>query len=366
MNLFDDGFRPFFLGAAAVAAIHVFLWLAFLSGDGISPQGWSPMVWHAHEMVFGFAAALIAGFLLTAVGNWTGRQVAGPALMAGLFALWLAARVAVGWSAIPAGWSQALAAAFFPALTVVVAVPVLRARNARNYPVIAILTLLSAAGIAVHLLSPMAVLRAATDLLLLLMLFVGARVIPFFTGRRLPQLALRNSPRLGWITLVTAAGAVFSGWVFARSPLLAALQGTAGVLVILQLCQWKPWRTLGEPMLWILHLGFLWLGMALLLRAAPLPPAAALHALTVGALGCLSIGMMARVALGHSGREIRADDWIVTAFVLVALAVIPRLLYPMLGFNGGRMMLLLSGALWALGFLVYFLRFLPVMLTPRR
>lgn len=366
MHLFDDGFRPFFLGAAVTAALGVAVWMAFLDGASGSPAGWSPVVWHAHEMIFGFAAALIAGFLLTAVGNWTGRRVAGPAMLAALLTLWVAARVSVHWSPdfLPPGpW---LAAAFFPALTVLVAIPIVATRNARNYPVIAVLLILSSAGILVHILDPLAVLRVATDILLLLMLFIGTRIVPFFTGRRLGDADIRPRPPLAGATLAVAVAAVAAGWVSTHAPATSALQAAAGLLVMFQLSRWKPWRTLREPMLWILHLGYMWLGLALLLRAAPLPSATALHALTVGALGCLAIGMMTRVALGHSGRDIRADAWMTAAFATVALAVIPRLLYPALGFNEGRVMLLLSGALWSLGFLIYFLRFLPVMVAPSR
>ena len=363
--LFDDGFRPFFLAASGLAAFHVLGWIAFLTGNGTSPPGWSPFVWHGHEMVFGFASALIAGFLLTAVGNWTGRRVAGPRLIAALLALWVVPRVGLVFPILPMPLTQALAAAFFPALAIVVARPIIATRNARNYQVVAILVALSVAGIAVHLWPSVAYLRAAIDVVMVLMTIIGARVIPFFTSRTLPALGVSDNRPLGHTATGAVVATVLAGWLWPDAAWVPWLAVLAGVLLLARMVWWKPWGTLRQPMLWILHLGYLWIAVSLLLRAAPLPPASSLHALTMGALGCLAVGMMSRVALGHSGRMIRADGWIVLSFVLVAVAVVPRLLYPELPFNHGRVALVCAAALWAAGFLVYFVRYLPVMLTPR-
>lgn len=363
--LFQDGFRPFFLGAAAVASAQVLAWLAFLGGSGGLPAGWSPVIWHGHEMIFGFAAALIAGFLLTAVPNWTGTRVAGPGLIAAMFLLWAVPRVGPYWPAMPLPLMQALSAAFLPVLALVIAVPIIRGRNARNYKVILVLTALAAAGILLHLRPSLAALRAAADLLLMLMLIIGARIIPFFTGRRLPHVAVTNDPTLAFMVPVTALVAVILGWRFQPALPLALLNLAAGALVLVQLAQWKPWATLREPMLWILHLGYAWLGVALLLCGLGAPISVGIHAVTVGALGCLAIGMMARVALGHGGREIRADIYMVTAFVMVAAAALPRLAYALLPFNEGRVALTVSGLLWSFGFLLYLVRFIPVMFSAR-
>ena len=363
--LFDDGFRPFFLAASGLAAFHVLGWIAFLTGNGTSPPGWSPFVWHGHEMVFGFASALIAGFLLTAVGNWTGRRVAPPWLIAALLVLWVIPRVGLVFPILPMAVTQVLAAAFFPALAIVIARPIIATKNVRNYQIIAILVALSIAGIAVHLWPSVTYLRTAIDVVMILMTIIGGRVIPFFTSRTLPALGVVDRRALGH----TAAGAVIAtavaGWLFPGADWVSWLAVVAGVLLLARMWFWKPWGTLRQPMLWILHLGYLWIAVSLILRATPLPPASSLHALTMGALGCLAIGMMSRVALGHSGRMIRADAWIVLSFVLVAVAVIPRLVYPELPFNHGRIALFCAAMLWAGGFTVYFLRYLPVMVTPR-
>ncbi|MEX0900360.1 MAG: NnrS family protein [Gammaproteobacteria bacterium] len=366
MPLFSDGFRPFFLAASGFAVFHVIAWVAFLTGSGQGAVGWSPLVWHGHEMVFGFAAALIAGFLLTAVGNWTGRLVAGPRLIAGLAVLWLVPRIGLVWPVLPMPVVEVLAAAFFPALTLVVAVPILATRNRRNYPVLAILTALSLAGVAVHLWPSVAFLRAAIDVVMILLVFIGARVIPFFTGRGLPTLGVKDNAQLGHVSVAAVIAAVIAGWLAPTAAWPGWVAVAAALLLAARMTYWKPWGTLGVPLLWILHVGYLWIVIALALRATPFPPAATLHALTMGALGSLAIGMMTRVALGHSGRPLRADGWMVTAFVLIATAVVPRLIYPLLPFNAGRLALVVAAALWVAGFLVYFVRFVPVMFTRRR
>ena len=366
MPLFDDGFRPFFLAASGLAAFHVVAWIAFLTGGGHGPAGWSPLVWHGHEMVFGFAAALIAGFLLTAVGNWTGRAVAGPWLIAGLFVLWLVPRVGLVWPILPMPIVAVLAAAFVPALTLVVAAPIVATENRRNYPVLMVLTALSAAGIAVHLWPSIAFLRGAVDVVTVLLVVIGARVIPFFTARALPALGIADAPaRLAHASVFAVLAALAAGWIAPDAEWPGWLAVVAAVLLVARMAYWKPWRTLRVPLLWILHVGYLWIAVAFAVRATPFPPTATLHALTMGALGSLAIGMMTRVALGHSGRRLHADGWMVTAFVLVAVAVLPRIVYPLLPFNLGRIALVAAATLWVAGFTLYFVRFIPIMFTKR-
>lgn len=366
LTILEDGFRPFFLGAAAVAAGQVLLWLSFLTGAISLPVDWSPVLWHGHELVYGFASALIAGFLLTAVPNWAGVRFASPGLILSLFLLWLIPRVGMYIAALPFSWMQALSAAFFPILALVVAIPIIGGRDSRNYKVVLILAALATTGILLHLQPSINTLRIATDFLLILMLVIGARVIPFFTGRRLPAAGVSNSLLLSFMVPTTAVVALALAWWLPNSPPLALLNLVAGGLIFLQLAQWKPWTTFREPMLWILHLGFAWIGIAFLMRGFGAAASVATHAVTVGALGCLAIGMMTRVALGHSGRDLRADAFMVAAFIMVALAAVPRLVYALLPFNEGRVALMVSGFLWAFGFLIYLIRFTPIMFTPRK
>lgn len=364
MHLFDDGFRPFFLGAAAVAALQVVVWVAFLGGWLTLPETVSPVVWHGREMVFGFAAALVAGFLLTAVANWTARPVTGPAGIAVLFALWLAGRVAP-WLGLTPTSAMYVSALFLPALALVIAVPIVRARNARNYPVLAILLAFAVTTIALALSPSIEPLYAAVDVLTVLMVLVGARVIPFFTGRRRPDLGVRIGGPLALATVVLAIGALSLQWIAPGAGWVRAVHALAGVSVAACLLTWRSWRILHEPMLWILHAGYAWLGVGFLMRAADLPGTAALHAVTVGALGYLAIGMMTRVALGHTGRELRAGPWMTAAFACIALAAPARMVAPFVPGELVHMSLAGSALLWSAGFTLYIIRFVPVMFRPR-
>lgn len=365
MHLFDDGFRPFFLGAAAVAALQVVAWIAFLTGNLALPEASSPVVWHGREMVFGFAAALVAGFLLTAVANWTDRPVTGQVGIAVLFLLWLAGRVAP-WLGLTPTSVMYISAAFLPVLALVIAVPIVRTRNARNYPVLAILLAFALSTIALATTPSLMPLYAAVDVLTVLMLLVGARIIPFFTGRRLPDLGVRAGGPLALATVVLATGALSLHWVAPGAGWVRAMHALAGVSVLACLVAWRSWRVLLEPMLWILHAGYAWLGIGFLMRAAGLPGTAALHAITVGALGCLAIGMMTRVALGHTGRELRAGALMTAAFVCMLLAAPVRLVAPVVTGEFAHLPLAGAALLWSIAFALYFIRFVPVMINPRR
>ncbi|MCA1798271.1 MAG: NnrS family protein [Xanthomonadaceae bacterium] len=364
MALFSDGFRPFFLGAAAAASLHIAMWLSFLFGDGVAPAGQSPIVWHGGELLFGFASALVAGFLLTAVGNWTGRRVAGPALLAALFTLWVAGRIAP-WAGASSLLSAILVAAFGVALTLVIARPIVAARNARNYPVVGIIAAFAAAAAWLAFRPSVPPLHAAADALLVLMVFIGARVIPFFTRRRFPETSVVPGGLFTWIAVALTVAAVVARWTPLPSLVTSVVEGAAAVSLVALLFRWRWWATLREPMLWILHLGYAWLALTLVLRAVEAPASAALHALTVGALGALAIGMMTRVALGHTGRPIQADAWMTAAFVLVALSPLARLGYGVLPFDAARIALILGGVLWSAGFALYTVRFVPVMFSRR-
>lgn len=364
MNLLTDGFRPFFLGAAAIAALQVVAWVAFLGGWMTLPESVSPVVWHGREMLFGFAAALVAGFLLTAVTNWTSRPVTGQAGIAILFLLWLAGRIAPWLGLTPTGVMY-VSALFLPALALVIAVPIIRTRNTRNYPVLAILLAFALTTIALAISPSVAPLYAAVDVLTLLMVLVGARVIPFFTGRRMPELGVRAGGPLALATVVLAVIALSVHWIGPDAGWVRSIHALAGVSVLACLVTWRAWRVLHEPMLWILHAGFAWLGVGFLMRAAGLPGTAALHAFTVGALGCLAIGMMTRVALGHTGRELRAGAWMTAAFVCMVLAAPVRLVAPLVG-ESAHLPLAGAALLWSIAFALYFVRFVPVMFGPRR
>ncbi|HKT32249.1 MAG TPA: NnrS family protein [Gammaproteobacteria bacterium] len=364
-------FRPLFLCAALSASLGIFAWALFLHMGLLPASSLPPLAWHGHELLFGFAGALVAGFLLTAVAEWTKLATFKPASLVLLVAVWLAARVLFLLPAhVPYALTAFLDCAFFGLLLLMVARPILKSRNRRNYFVIALLSAFTLADVAFHLsvagvihVAERSVLYWMIDLFTVLMLSIGGRVIPFFTARRLSNASVHRYRWLDWSVNGGAAILVLLDIILPRSATLAAVSLAVALLVLLRGWLWQPWKTWREPMLWILHLGYLWLAAGLALRSAALlssalPEITALHAITVGALGSLSIGMMTRVALGHSGRAMAAGPFMAAAFALVSVAAVLRLI-------NTPGLLPVAGVLWALAFAIYFLRFLPVMLAPR-
>lgn len=346
----QNAFRPFFLFGTAFAATSIVAWAGMLGQQWLLATGLPPLPWHGHEMLFGFGAALVVGFVLTASQEWTGIRPLPPVALAGLAALWVLARIVF---LLPQHVPYVLAALLD-----------------------SLLLLLAALNIAMHLavagvvaLDPAQPLMLAIWLLGALMVMMGGRVIPFFTARRL-GVAMPSPERL-WPACELAAVATALAVTLAPRTLSASgLALVASVTVFARWLAWRPWISRSEPMLWILHLGYLWLavsyGLAAWVHATGAAPLTLpVHALTTGALGTLGLGMMARVALGHTGRPITADAAIVTAFVLVLAAGVFRLTAYAPGPLGGIRGLMLAGACWSFAFGLYVVRYLPVMFGRR-
>jgi uncharacterized protein involved in response to NO len=371
--LWQLGFRPFYLLASSFAALSVLLWALQFTGHLPAPYLPGPL-WHAHEMLFGFALAVIVGFLLTAGRNWTGLPTPTGRPLAALAVLWLAARVLVltRW-----GWLSALANAAFPlAAAVALAVPFVRAGNRRNYFFVALLVLLSVATLLVHLgqlgvlaLPAWAGILLALDVVLFIVSVMGGRVIPMFTNNGVPGANARRHP----LVEKAALGAVLALLAADALQLPAALLGTVAALAALahfaRWVLWQPWRTLRNPLVWVLHLAYAWIPVHLALRAlaaaGAVPSSAATHALTVGAVGGLVIGMMTRTARGHTARPLRADRWEVAAYVLIALAALVRVFLPLAWPAGTLQAVLCAGLLWSAGFALYAVRYWSVLTRPR-
>lgn len=368
------GFRPFYLGAALVAALLVPLWLAVFLGALELPGSLPGYFWHAHEMLFGFVVAVIVGFLLTAGQNWTGLATPrGPALAA-LALLWLAARLAVfsDWPLLYAVLDLAL----LPLVAGILTRLLLRARNFRNLPLAGMLALLGLANLVFHLAahglagaSPLAPLHAALALILMIETVIGGRVIPAFTMAANPGLKLLRKPWLEWSTVgLSAAGLAW--WVFAPAGWPGAwLLGAAGILHLRRLLGWQPQRAAGQPMLWILHAAYAWIPLGLLLLALAqlglVADSAGVHALAVGATGGLIIGMMTRTARGHTGRPLAPSQGELLAYALVLASALLRVLLPLLAPELTRLALMLAGTAWSLAFLMYLWLFSPWLLQTR-
>lgn len=378
---FAYGFRPFFLlaGWYAVVAIGLWLWLypAAPGPFAILPA----QLWHGHEMLFGFVGAAIAGFMLTAVPSWTGsRGFAGLPLIA-LTVLWLAGRIALfAGDAIPF-WLLALAElAFLPMLALLLAPPLLRATN-RNTPLLFVLLFLwSADAVFVYALAQgdpglaNTAVRAALNLVLLLVTVIGGRIVPAFTAnalrRRGETPGLRASAYLNRFVIAAMAVAIPVDILWPGGTAVGLVALAAGLGQAVRLAGWQGWRTLGEPIVWVLHAAYLWLPIGLLLKAGWFLGGLAwaahwLHALGAGAAATMILAVMTRASLGHTGRELRVSPAVTAAYLLLLAAVATRVFGPAWLPLGYTTTVAIAGAFWLLAFLLYSIVYAPVLLLPR-
>lgn len=381
--ILSAGFRPFFLGSSLWAAAAIPLWLAAYAAGLAVPTLLPPAVWHVHEMVFGFAAATVAGFLLTAIPNWTGRMPLQGMPLAALVGLWAIGRLAVLISGVIGAPLAAIADLSFPlAFLLVVAREILAGRNWRNLPMLVALSLLLAGNLLVHLealgLADTAELGNRIGLVTLFMLIsiVGGRIIPSFTRNWLvkirPGLARLPAPpetRLDLAVLVLVALALASWAAAPDAAITAAAVLIAGVAMALRLSRWRGFKTAGEPLLLILHLGYGWLALGLLLLGVNgfvpvLPATAALHALTVGAVGTMTLAVMTRASLGHTGRPLTAGPGTQVIFLLITLAAALRVLSPLAG-EQEVLALALGGAAWSAAFGLFAVLYGRALASPR-
>ena len=373
------GFRPFFFLGALWAVMVVALWVAAMAGAITLPTALDPLAWHRHEMLFGYLAAVICGFLLTAIPNWTGRlPVAGPALAA-LVSLWIAARLAMLFSA----WTGAVLAVlldvgFLLVLASLCAREVIIARN-RNVPVVGAVLLLALASGVDHA-EALGVIatdgfgwRAGFSLVLLLITLIGGRIIPSFTTNWLKKHGQSRHPSQpsAFDAIVIAATALaLCCWIFAIGPgWTAPLLIAAGLLQLARLARWSGLRTVADPLVFVLHLSYAWLPLGLILLGMSLlvptqPASSALHALAAGAMASMTLAVMTRATLGHTGRDLHAGVGTTTIYLLVTVGAALRVAAPWLPFDY-LLLIQLSGALWAGAFLLFLAIYGPMLLGPR-
>lgn len=367
------GFRPFYLLASAFAALSIGLWALQFSGLLRAPY-LSGAVWHAHEMLFGFALAVIVGFLFTAGRNWSNQPTPTGLPLALLAGLWLLARVLV---LTPWAWAAAAANVAFPlASAIALAIPFYRSRNRRNYFFVALLALMAIAAGFVHAtqlgfarVPAWAGIQLALDVVLFIVVVMGGRVIPMFTNNGVPG---TSASRRAWLEkaslgLVLALAAADAAQL--PAPVLVVVASAAGLAHTARWLLWQPWKTLRVPLVWVLHVAYAFVALHLMLRAAAaldaLPATLATHALTVGAIGTIIIGMMTRTARGHTGRPLKADRFDVACYVLVIAAALLRVGLPWAVPALTLHAVLCSAALWSAGFGLYAVRYWPVLIRVR-
>ncbi|MBK7473896.1 MAG: NnrS family protein, partial [Betaproteobacteria bacterium] len=371
--LWNLGFRPFYLLASGFAALSVLLWIAQYAG-------WLPAAylrtpaWHGHEMLYGYALAVVAGFLLTAVRNWTGKPTPSGAPLIALALLWLAGRVLV---LTPFALAAAVVNAAFPvAVAIGIGIPIVQSRNKRNYFFIALLLLMGLAVLALHL-SNMGIvawperasLQVGLDVVLFILAVMGGRVIPMFTNNGVPGANATRHPLVEKLALGSVLAVLGADLLQAPPAVIAVLALAAALAHAARLTLWQPWRTTAKPIVWVLHLAYGWIVVHLALRGLAalglVSELFAVHALTVGAIGGMTIGMMTRTARGHTGRPLVVDRFEVTCYVLVALAAAVRVFGGMLAPQAYLAMLIASGLCWSAAFALYAVRYWPVLTRPR-
>ena len=372
---FALGFRPFFLAAALFSTLFFPLWLSLLwQGDVIAGYYQTSFNWHRHEMLFGYTMAVITGFLLTAVQNWTNQATPSGAPLASLFLLWLAARIAPLVDAHPL-FIATLDLLFAPLLALVIAIPIWRSRQHPNLIFPFILLLIGAANLAIHL-ELLGITESGFQqgeqlvpfLMLWILIIMAGRVIPFFIER-----ATQGFKRRSWPVIETLSPATLVLLMVAQlyaAPLLISLSAAfAAAIHLIRLIGWYSPQLWREPLIWILWLGYLWLVIGFTLHALAMqgvmPLSWALHGYYAGALGVLSLGMMARVTLGHSGREMRLPHRaIALAFVMLNIAVVCRVAMPLLPWDY-HWPLGLAGALWCIAFTIFLWFYGPMLVKAR-
>lgn len=356
------GFRPFFLGAATHAVLMLPVWVAHLFG--VVPLR-LPLSWHAHEMIFGFFGAVIAGFLLTAISNWTGRTTTrGPWLLL-LFACWFVARAA-GVLPVSGGTLVALAAdsAFWIGLSVACTRPLVEARSQRNYVFIPLLAALGiscgfsyADRLGLDWVAASRLRIAALDVVVLFVAVFAGRVIPSFTRGALADVDIVSAPAMDRLAVGAILGLTLTQYIADWGTVHGVLACAAGALLLARARRWGAMRTFRTPLLWVLHLGHGLLSVGLILRGVAtwtlLPAGAMLHSITVAGIAMVVLGMMARVSLGHTGRLIAASRGMTVGFLALLASGVIRVVGVLVLVEHLTTVYAVAGVLWCAAFLAF-------------
>jgi len=370
------GFRPFFLAAALSAILLLVLWLIIWSGGLTPPPYYGPIGWHSHEMLFGYSAAVIAGFLLTAVRNWTGINMPSGGKLGMLVLFWMLGRIAPALAGVlPAAVIALMDIIFLPAVALSLKPALWAGQQKINRIFVPLLLLMGVANLLVHL-QAMGIANTADRginmmlyLVLTIILMVSGRVVPFFTKAVIPGFEPRSFPFADMATPILM-GLLILGELLYPHPWLRGLLALAlATTQSIRASGWFTNRVWSIPILWVLHTGLFWVITGFTLIALSglelVPLNLAKHALTVGGIGVLTLGMMARVALGHTGRAIESHRLINATFIALNLAAFMRVFAPLAMPASYTLWIHLSGTLWVLCFLLFFIYYAPMLARPR-
>lgn len=377
-TLFALGFRPFFLFGSLFGALLIIFWASYQLSLVDLPPYFDATKLHAHEMLFGFVAAILSGFLLTASKNWANtRGVHGKNLMV-LFVVWLSGRLAIQFSSfLPKELVAIIDLAFLPLVSFFFVQTLSRGAKKNNYIFLLWLASLFLANCLMHLEALELTNNTSrsgyilgVNTMVVIMSLISGRVIPMFTQNAIPGIKVMKRPRLEKAVIVSLVAYLISDFFAEGNLVTAGISISAGLIGFFRLSGWQPFATLRRPILWVLHLGYAFLSLGLLFRgltllAFPVPSSIPIHLLTSGAMGTLILGMISRVSLGHTGRPLLVSRSIVIAYSLVALASFLRVFGPFFLPKFYTAEIALSAFLWATGFILFFAVYWPILTKPR-
>lgn len=375
--LFALGFRPFFLLAGISALVMLGVWIGVYRGDITVGNYYGTVVWHSHEMLFGYTSAVVAGFLLTAVRNWTGVDTITKLPLAILTGIWLLGRLLPFLAgSVPAGLIALIDLLFLPALAVAIAHPIIKVKMWHNLFFVPLLLIYAIGNALVHV----QILGLADNtlnmgntfgiaMIILLLAVMGGRVIGFFIERGLGGVQVKSWPLVEKLCIASVLVYFGAELLISDSTVLALLAAVTAVIHSIRLVGWYNNRIWSVPLLWVLYLGYGWIVLGFLLEAfaatGVVPSYLALHAFTAGGIGVMTLGMMARVSLGHTGREMRSATVISIAFGLINLAALVRILLPIMMPNAYAGLITLAGGIWMVAFLLFAIIYAPILIKPR-
>ncbi|WP_164115925.1 NnrS family protein [Sphingorhabdus sp. Alg239-R122] len=377
--LFSHGFRPFFFCAALFAGLAIPAWMAaFSHGYGIGTGG-NALTWHIHEMIYGYLAAAIAGFVMTAIPNWTGRLPVMGLPLALLVLLWLAGRM------LMFGSDYGMVTPIVDSLFLVIVAgfawrEILAGKNKRNLPICLLLSLFALSNVLFHFEEALGLpyqtgMRLGITVVTVLMMLIGGRIIPSFTTNWMRKQGILPEPApfggYDKIAMLVAA-LTLVGWVIAPNAALVGYGLVAvAIMHFVRLRRWRGWQTARDPLMLVLHIAYAWIPAAFLLmglailRPEALTAAHAMHALTAGAAGQLTLAIMTRASLGHGGRELRAGAGTIAIYILAFTGALLRMIFPFTGM-GYALGMSIAGIVWASAFLLFAILYAPLFFTKRR
>jgi uncharacterized protein involved in response to NO len=375
--LFNLGFRAFFALAGLSALVLILLWNAMKKGDLVVDNYFTNNYWHAHEMLLGYCVAVIAGFLLTAIKNWTNKPTLTGNQLAVLCFLWLYGRIIPFYEELlPDAFIALVDFSFLPLLSFYISKPIMESRQYNYLVFVAILLILATGNALIHA-DTLGIIKNSAQTgfeiviatIIILILVIAGRVFPFFTERGLSGVLIIRNPLLDQLAIVSAI-LVFglqiinvSGFWLALSAVFAVIANTA------RIAGWYTNTIWYVPLLWILYTGYIWIILGFILIAfsayALILPSLGLHAFTLGGMGVLTLGMMARVSLGHTGRALKASNTIAIAFLLINIAALVRILLPVALPNWYPALMYVSSLLWLSAFSLFVFVYAPILSAVR-